>query len=154
MARVKTQAALAAAAIKKHLKAQGIACKVKSDNFSMGSSVDIYVDNLLSTTLDLVKTYCEQYEYGAFDSMTDCQETKNIEFDGPQAKYVTVNCSYSDEYYQAAWSEAKAKFSAMDDAPEHYTPSYYDYDHSRIFTNVFNDMKSDFWTQFKPRLAA
>ena len=149
---MKTEAAKAAKAIKKHLKANGIKCKAKSKNFSMGCSVDIYVQNLLPAVLEQVKEYCERYEYGTFDSMTDCSGVKNEDFDGPQAKYVNVNCSYSDEIKSAAWEETKAIFGElMQNAPESYNSAYFDYDHNKLFKNVFNDPKSAFWSQFKPR---
>lgn len=154
MARIKTPAALAASEIKKKLKANGIACKAKSSNFSMGSSVDINVQDLLPAVLEEVKSFCEQYEYGTFDAMTDCSGTKNRDFDGPQAKYVSVNCTYSDEIKSAAWLEARSMFSAMQDAPNDYDPQYYDYDHQRIFSNVLHDSKSAFWIALKPRIAA
>ena len=151
---MKTPSALAAAAIKKHLKSHGIVCKAKSSNFSMGSSVDITVQNVLPNVLEQIKSYCEQYEYGTFCGMTDSSGVKNCDFDGPQAKYVNVHCEYSETIKASAWAEAKALYSAMDDAPEDFDPKYYDYDHNRIYSNVLHDSKSSFWTALKPRIAA
>lgn len=150
---MKTEAAKAANQIKSILKNNGIKCSAKSKVFSMGSSVDVKVKNLLPATLEKVKAFCEQYEYGTFDGMTDCQGIKNRHLDLPQAKYVSVSCDYDEEYYQAAWEELKSDFG-LKDAPESYKDGINNLNYQDAFWRTFRDSSSKFWTQFKPRIAA
>lgn len=95
-----TQAAKVAKIIKKQLMAQGIKCRAKSNNFSMGNSVDITVYNQPPEIMEKLNKDFGCYEYGTFDAMTDCQGTKNREFTGPQTKYLHIKNDISDEVQQ------------------------------------------------------
>jgi hypothetical protein len=128
MARAITQAALAAKEIRAYLKAKGIKARVKSRNFSMGSAVDVYVTDLPPEVKKQLDADLDKYEYGTFDSMTDCQGTKNRDFDGPQAKYVQIENHFSDELKQKAW-EYTLKYWSHD---EEYPEKYSDLTHQRI----------------------
>lgn len=69
-----TYAALAAANIRLELKAAfpGVKFSVKSENYSMGSSVNIYWTG--GPAVEDVKKISNKYEYGSFDSMNDIYE--------------------------------------------------------------------------------
>ena len=99
----KTTAALAAQEIRKELKAllPKEKFKFKSENFSMGSSVDVYATDLPPFIRSKIEEVIKKYEYGRFDSMTDCYEYTNRNDNIPQAKYVTLNVSRSDEMDKA-----------------------------------------------------
>jgi len=108
MTKQRTPAALAAAAIRKELKALFPAEKisVRSDNFSMGDAVRVsigervqVVDAFGNTRYsnppeDAARDIVSKYQYGHFDGMTDYYEHSNGRSDIPQVKYVTVSCFY------------------------------------------------------------
>lgn len=100
-----TQSAQVAKLIKAQLKKSGIKCTAKSDNFSMGSSVDINLENQPPWVMKAIEEQTDKYEYGTFDGMTDCQGTKNRDFDGPQTKYLSINNRFTDDIKKAAWLE-------------------------------------------------
>ncbi len=100
-----TQHAQVAKLIKAELRSYGIKCTVKSSSFSMGNSVDVNVENQPPWIMKAIEAQTDKYEYGTFDSMTDCQGTKNRDFDGPQTKYLSINNYYTAELKQAAWVE-------------------------------------------------
>ena len=94
---MKTQAAKAAAMIRAELKKNGIAARVRSRVYSMGSSVDVYLNgDYAPATIAAVKEFCGKFQYGHFDGMTDCYEYSNRNDSIPQAKFVSVEARYSD----------------------------------------------------------
>ena len=101
MSRELTEAAKAAKLIRQYLKKQGIKARVKSRNFSMGSAVDVYINDQPPEVRKQIEKDIDKYEYGTFDGMTDSSGVKNRDFDGPQAKYVHVSNEHSDEMKQA-----------------------------------------------------
>jgi hypothetical protein len=44
-----------------------------------------------------LESFCNKYQYGHFDGMTDCYEYSNTNENVPQAKFVFVRVDYSDE---------------------------------------------------------
>lgn len=89
----KTYAATAGINIRIELKAAfpGVKFKVVSENYSMGSSVNVsWVDG---PTVDDVKKITNKYEQGSFDGMTDCYDYKDEIFTDifGGAKYVFEN---------------------------------------------------------------
>lgn len=120
MSRELTRAALAAKEIRQYLKQKGIKARVKSKNFSMGSSVDVYVTDQPPDVVAMIKTDIDKYEYGTFDAMTDCSGFKNRDFDGPQAKYVHVSNEHSPELLQAFWEFLRPIYNGADALPEKY----------------------------------
>ena len=115
-----TQHAQAAKMIRGYLKEMGIKGSVTSSSFSMGNSVDVDVQDLDPATRKALEDRCEPHEYGTFDGMTDSTGFKNQGLNIPQAKYVHVTCSYSDEVRQAAWDvirEYCAKHTEFTDLP-------------------------------------
>ena len=67
---MRTQAAQAAQAIRKHLKAINVPAKVTSKTYSMGNSVNVSVRDLPAATLQAVRDFCDQYQQGHFDGKT------------------------------------------------------------------------------------
>jgi len=91
-------AAQAAKAIRKELKEAfpGIKFKVKSDNFSMGNSVDInWVDGPMEKEVAKITA---KYQYGHFNGMEDIYEYSNKNTDIPQVKFVSNNRELSFDY--------------------------------------------------------
>jgi hypothetical protein len=113
---MKTEAAKVSAMIKKQLKAQGIACKVTSKNYSGGNSVTVTVIDQLPKTRELIKEYISQFEVGHFDGMTDCYDYSNIRDDIPQVKFVLLGSEFSNEMLQACW-EWLIKYFQFENAP-------------------------------------
>jgi len=96
--------AAAAKAIRSKLKEHGIKAKVRASSASMTSSVNITIfQDLSPAALDEVKSFCNQFQSGHFDGMTDCYEYSNSRDDTPQVKFVFISVEYSDEI------KAKAK---------------------------------------------
>lgn len=98
MARFLTDAAKAAKAIRAELKAIGVKARVKSQTYSGGDSVDVYVTDLTPELEQQVQTICKKYQEGHFDGMTDCYEYSNMNSDlDAQVKYVFVENSASED---------------------------------------------------------
>lgn len=94
----KSNQALAAAAIRKQLKALGIPARVTSKGYSMGDSVDVeLLNDPTPATVAQVKELCAPYQYGSFNGMEDIYEYTNCNDDLPQTKYLFVSASYSTE---------------------------------------------------------
>lgn len=95
---MKTESAKCANEIKKLLTKHFPTVKfsVKSDNFSMGNSVDVSWN--LGPTTEKVDELIGKYQSGSFDGMTDYYSYDNSRDDIPQAKFVHSSRSYrSDE---------------------------------------------------------
>ena len=71
-------------------------------------------------TVKEIKAYCNQFQYGHFDGMTDCYEYSNNRDDLPQAKFVFVNNGRTDADRQKAYDYLRANFAGYDDKPENY----------------------------------
>ena len=115
-----TQAAKVAKILRQELKKRGIKCRATSKNFSMGDSVNVTVYNQPPGVVKELKKNFDCYEYGTFDAMTDCQGTKNRDFDGPQTKYLHINNDISDEVKQKAWDFMRPYYKGADELPEKY----------------------------------
>ena len=100
---MKTAAAQAAAMIRKHLKAHGVAATVRSRQFAGGSSVDVTLTGApLPATVEAVTAFVKRFEMGSFDGMRDLYEYDNVNADLPQAKFVMMQVEYDDEVRAAA----------------------------------------------------
>ena len=91
-----TEAAQVAKLIRQDLKKTfpGTKFRVKSSNFSMGDSVDVYWEDGVPD--ELVKKRIKKYQYGHFDGMQDLYEYSNTRDDIPQAKYVHTQRTMSE----------------------------------------------------------
>lgn len=139
---MKTQAAQAAAMIRKHLKANGVAARVTSSNYSMGCSVSVKLVDALPATKEAVALYCSQFAYGSFDGMTDSYNMTNNRNDIPQAKFVQVTVDYSPEIREAAQAYA-SKFANTTE-----------WERRDIAYQCLSGYVKGFWTQHKPRVRA
>lgn len=105
-----TTAAIVARQIKKELKEIGVKSQVTSKNFSMGNSVDIYVDDLSPEKFAEVQKICMKYQLGHFDGMTDSYDYSNVNNNlVGQVKYVNITNFMSIEISDAiiAWIQEK-----------------------------------------------
>lgn len=109
--------AAAAKQIRQWLKGQGIAARVKSEGYSMGSSVRIYIQDQKPEVVAKVEEFAKQYQYGHFDGMQDLYEYSNSRKDLPQAKFVFVNNEISDEVRQQVWDLAINCVDGFEGAP-------------------------------------
>lgn len=109
-----TNAAQAAQAIRKELKASfpQIKFTVRSESFAGGDAVRIGYDNGVPT--DKVKKITDKYQYGHFDGMNDLYEFSNSRKDIPQAKYVQVQRSLTDEVRAKVKEEIAERFGIKD----------------------------------------
>lgn len=101
--RTMTQAAETAKLVRKELKQlyPNITFKVRSDNFSMGDSVDvIYQSGDLTNEQhqELQNILRAKYQYGNFDGMTDSYEYDNRQ-DHAQTKYLGVGSTSNLKNY-------------------------------------------------------
>ena len=155
---MKTEAARAAAQIRKELKAAGIKARVTSKSYSMGSSVNVNLADELPATAAAVRAALCKYEYGHFDGMTDIYEISNRNDDLPQVKFVFVNNNFSDEIKQAAWDFAKGHWGDMEAAPASFQDAWQfncrNGGGAEIMNRELSNDRGGFWTARKPRVAA
>jgi hypothetical protein len=128
MKKEKSDQAKAAAMIKAFCKKQGIPCKASSEQYSMGPSVRVAVEDLAPAKMDELKAYASQFQYGHFDGMQDLYEYSNCKEGVPQAKFVFVENRASEEKRQAIYDYMKANDAGMEGAPEKL-------DDARLFYN-------------------
>jgi len=156
---MRTEAAKAAAEIRKTLKENNITARITSKTYSMGSSVTVRVVDQAPWVIEAMKIALDKYEYGTFDGMTDCAGIKNSDFDGPQAKHVFINNIMSDSIRDKIWTMLKSGYAAYENAPEEYDYNFRDGDGeyaSQVVHRVFCDQFGHygFWNKPKVRLAA
>lgn len=113
--------AAAAKEIRQYLKAKGIKARVRAKTYSMGSSVDVYVQEDINPALaEELRLHCGQYQYGHFDGMIDLYEMSNVRDNIPQVKHVFVHVDYSDGLKQRVWDYIRKVYDGMQDAPAEY----------------------------------
>lgn len=156
---MRTEAAKAAAAIRKELKAAGIKARVTSKNYSGGNSIRVALaDELPATAKAINLELRSRYQQGHFDGMTDMYEDSNSNADIPQVKFVFVENNLSDEIRQAAWDYAKSHWADMEDAPESVNDAWQFHcrngSGSEILNRELREVRGGFWSQHKPRIAA
>lgn len=120
MARQLTPAAQAAKIIRKNLKAQGLVCRVTSENYSMGCSVNVKIYDQQPKLYKLVESYCKNFQYGHFDGMIDCYEHSNSRDDIPQAKFVFVKNELSDELKEKIYQSLRTQWFGGEELPATY----------------------------------
>lgn len=112
---MKTEAARAAQAIRKELKANfpNTKFRVTSKSYSMGDNVNVsYVDG---PRAEEVESLLAKYEYGTFDGMTDMYNADNMRDDLPQTKYLFVEREQGEEIreFLQKWARDFYDFSRM-----------------------------------------
>jgi hypothetical protein len=114
-----TTAAIAAAEIRKRLKAANIKATVKCENFAGGNAVNINLFDEPPWIVKQASDIAEPFEYGHFDGMTDCYQYSNKRPDLPaQVKYVHVNVSTSDELCQRIYTFIRGYYAEAATFPE------------------------------------
>ena len=105
---------------RQYCKSLGVKCSATSDSFSMGDSVTVRIKDQPPAMREQIETELIQYQYGSFNGMEDIYEYTNSRDDIPQTKYISIECEYTDDIKQSAWSWLKAKYANGDDKPESY----------------------------------
>jgi hypothetical protein len=87
----KSEVARCAAEIRKILKDKNIKASVRSDQFSMGNSVDVEIKEIVDPKVykDL-QDRLAKYQYGHFNGMEDIYEYSNDRDDIPQTKFLSI----------------------------------------------------------------
>jgi hypothetical protein len=109
----KTKAAQAAAQIREILKKEFPTTKfsVKSDNFSMGDSVNVsWIDGVAPRKVEKLISH---YQYGKFNGMEDIYECTNRRDDIPQTKWLSCNREVSDAVYLSKLEELRGKWDVL-----------------------------------------
>lgn len=93
---MKTQAALAAAMIRKEIKSKFPCLKFtcRSENFSGGDAIRVGVIEDFPEIEEEIRHITKKYVYGKFDSMTDFYDITNRRDDIPQVRYLIVSTDY------------------------------------------------------------
>lgn len=162
--RQKTPAAKVAALCKKFVKSLGLDCSASSDNFSGGDSVRVKTLNANQKQRAEIDKYCDQFQRGHFDGMTDLYEYSNRRDDIPQTKYMFCEYSYSDDIQQAAYEWVRDNFADSEELaqlpPDYKNPAN---NHLRIYgefvsTQVFRALGSSlllgqkgFWDSYEQK---
>jgi len=128
--------ASAAKMIRQFMKANGIAGSVRSSSYSMGSSINVDVQDLLPAQYAELKAFANQFQYGHFDGMIDLYEYSNSRDDIPQVKFVFVNNRMSDELGEKIYQFIKGYYSGMEGAPESFKEAH------SFYNKNFNDYAS------------
>lgn len=123
MTKTKSQQALAAAQIRKILKAAYPATKfrVTSQSFAGGDSV--YIDYQNGPPSSTIQRLTAPFQYGHFNGMDDSYEYTNCRDDIPQTKYVTVHREITADIYQKAFDITKnyfGDFEHVNDIDQYY----------------------------------
>ena len=113
--------ALAAKAIRKELKKNGIKAKVRSSSFVGGNAVDIDLIDVMPAVRKKVEEFAREFEYGSFNSMEDIYEHNNRRDDIPQVKYVMIDCDFSEELEKEAWEFLAPKMASCEGLPADYS---------------------------------
>lgn len=148
----------AAKLIRAELKKNGIKARVRASSYSGGSSVNVYLNDELPATRKAVAEYCDQFQMGDFDGMTDLYKYRSGNSDLPQVKFVFVENRISQEIYQAAWDYVRSHWGDMEGAPEDYEDAYrFNCRNGNGRDLVQREMREErggFWKQYKQRVAA
>jgi hypothetical protein len=117
MARQLSIPAQAAGMIRQYMRANGIAVSVRSESYSMGSSVNVSVVDMQPAAVADLEAYANQFQYGNFNGMEDIYEYSNSRDDLPQVKFVFVRNEISPELRQSIWDYARGYYAGMENAP-------------------------------------
>ncbi len=148
---MKSESAKGAAMIKKFIKDLGVAASVRSENYSMGSSINVSVEDQPPAMYEKIKSFANNFQYGHFNGMEDIYEYSNNRKDIPQAKFVFVNNKISSVLKQEIWDYAKAYYSGLEEAPsdvaeacKFYHEGFHMYGDQFIY-KLFNGDWPEFW---------
>lgn len=143
----------AAKMIRQFMKSKGIAGSVRSKSYSMGSSINVDVMDLLPAQYVELVAYVAQFEYGHFDGMIDYYEMDNVRDDIPQVKYAFVNNRMSDELGEKIYQFIKGYYDGMEGAPDSFKEAHSFYNQrfnayaSHLVYQLFSGgyMRNQYW---------
>jgi len=108
--------------IRNFTKSMGVKCRAVSDSYSMGSSVNWYVEDLHPDIFDKIRDFANQHQYGGFNAMEDIYESSNSRDDIAQVKHVFDNRGFSDQLTEKAWLWLREKLPGnAKDLPSNYS---------------------------------
>ena len=88
---MKTEVAKCAAEIRKILKEKNIKASVRSENFSMGDSVNVEIKEIIDPEVyKALEEELAKYQYGHFNGMEDIYEYSNNVEGIPQTKFLFI----------------------------------------------------------------
>lgn len=156
-----TDAALASARIRKEIKALKVKAKVRSENYSGGSSINVRVADQSPEVVAAIEAICAKYKRGHFDGMTDSYEYSNCNDDIPQVSYVFVNVDFSDDLYQSAYNFLKNRIHTDQELPEKFDDAHhlYVFGNDDIMANCWRILRGSstlegFWDSFELKAIA
>lgn len=114
----------AAKMIRQFMKANGISGSVRSKSYSMGSSINVDVQDLPPPVYKMLSDYVSQFEYGHFNGMEDIYEISNSRDDIPQVKYAFVNNRMSDALGEEIYQFMKGYYSGMEGSPASFKEAH------------------------------
>lgn len=119
---MKTQAAQAAALIRKEIKAAypGLKFTCTSQNYAGGNSINVGYQDQPRAVHEAIKSMLGKYEYGHFDGMTDMYEHSNCRTDIPQTKYLFVSNNMSDAKREEIYQQLRTGWKDGDKLPATY----------------------------------
>lgn len=120
---MKNEAAIAAAALKKEIKAAfpGVKFSCRSSVYSGGDSIRVEMVDQPKETFEAINALAAKYQEGKFDGMNDIYEYTNIIPGQAQAKYVFVTNEMSPELKQEVYSQVRNYWQGGMELPEEYT---------------------------------
>ena len=119
----KSEVARCAAEIRKILKEKNIKASVRSEQFSMGNSVDVEIKEIIDPEVyKALQEELAKYKYGHFDGMYDIYENSNLREDIPQTKFLFIKYDWrlQDEALEKLEEFARAKVNlGVSNKPDH-----------------------------------
>ena len=141
--------AAAAKAIRAELKKHGVAGTVRASSYSGGSSVTVTLTDELPATVDAVRAFAGQFQYGHFDGMTDGYEYSNSRDDIPQVRFVFVQNEISEARLASAWNYCLANHADCNTVSGFRT-----YSEDQILSDLMSGRWGTWLADQKPRAAA
>lgn len=141
--------AKAAKQIRDYLKSTGLKARVTSEQYSGGSSLNVYVTDLKPELAELVGKLVKRYQYGHFDGMTDCYEYSNHNDDLPQVRHAFLNNQLSDGLRNEIYQHLRSSWAGGEELPETYEDGKNLNFHAEWVSEAvyrqFRDANSTFW---------
>lgn len=131
-------AATVAATIRKHLKANGIVCRVTKSSYDC---VRVTVYDQLPATVAKIEEYCGQFKSGYFDGMTDCFMYDPNKGD-MTVKYIFIDNELSQETRHKCRDFVASYYASSCDLEDMY------------WQELGGRISQNFWRTMKPRIAA
>tara|TARA_E500000305_G_C3836990_1_gene149984 strand:- start:62 stop:514 length:453 start_codon:yes stop_codon:yes gene_type:complete len=120
---MRSEVAQCATQIRKILKEKNIKASVRSEQFSMGNSVDVEIKEIIDPEVyKALQEELAKYKYGHFDGMYDIYEHSNLREDIPQTKYLFIKYDWrlQDEALEKLEEFVKGKVNlGVSNNPDH-----------------------------------